>query len=49
MRGSTSCTKIFSHERCLALDIQQGKKIIILQENDAEGTVVAEDEELLFI
>jgi hypothetical protein len=29
------------------LDIQQGK-IIFLQGNDAEGTAVAEDEELLF-
>jgi hypothetical protein len=32
-----------------ALDIQRVQKIIFLQENDAEGTAVAEDEELLFI
>jgi hypothetical protein len=31
-----------------ALDIQRGKQIIFLQENDAEDTVVAEGEELLF-
>jgi hypothetical protein len=31
-----------------ALGIQRGKQIIFLQENDAEVTVVAEDEELLF-
>jgi hypothetical protein len=31
-----------------ALDKQQGKKIIFLQVHDAEGTVVAQDEELLF-
>jgi hypothetical protein len=31
-----------------ALDIQRGKKIISLQENDAEGTVVGNDDELSF-
>jgi hypothetical protein len=31
-----------------ALGIQRGNQIIFMQENDAEGIVVAEDEELLF-
>jgi hypothetical protein len=30
-----------------ALDVLRGKKCIFLQENDAEGTIVAEDKELL--
>jgi hypothetical protein len=30
-------------KKCNALDIQRGKKSIFLQENDAEGTLVAEE------